>query len=373
MTSNSLESCYEIVCQLQWHEMTKKERIRTALAHREPDRVPMGELSIDPGFANRFLGASYPGDYQHYERDRRVRERLGLDYVNMGDWPAYDLGVNEQGWRVYRSAYGDQYADTGHSRHTVRPMVRSMEEARAYRPPDPAQVKGDLVRAFAADNDLFVFGQIGGPVTILDESLGMEGYMIAALENTDEIQHLSEAVLTFEAQKARILLDAGADAIIVGDDIAFNTGPFLPPRVMRQVVYPLYRWLLQEIKRHRDVPVLMHSDGQLMPVLDEIVRCGFEGLHSLQPSAGMDIGEIKRRYGSALTLMGNIDLDHVMTMAPPSEVRQVVSRTIDVAAPGGGFILGTCNTLIEAVPDANALALYETGRAHPVYSRSAPR
>ncbi|HTO22834.1 MAG TPA: uroporphyrinogen decarboxylase family protein [Spirochaetia bacterium] len=343
------------------------------MAHKEPDRVPVGEISIEAGFANRLLGASFPGDYQHYERDRRVRERLGLDYVNMGDWPAYDLGVSEQGWHVYRSAYGDQYAVTGHSRHMVRPLVPSMEEARGYRPPDPAQVTGDLVRAFAADNDLFVFGQVGGPVTILDECLGMEGYMIAAFESTAEIQHLSEAVMTFEAGKARVLLDAGADAILVGDDIAFNTGPFLPPRVMRQVVYPLYRWLIAEIKRHRAVPVLLHSDGQLMPVLDEIVRCGFQGLHSLQPSAGMDIGEIKRRYGGELTLMGNIDLDYVMTRAPASEVRDVVTRTVDIAAPGGGFILGTCNALIEAVPDANAWALYETGRVHPVYSRSAPR
>ncbi len=339
--------------------MTKKERVHTTLGHSEPDRVPAGEISIEPGFANRLLGASFPGDYQHYERDRKVRERLDIDYVNMGDWPSYDLGVNEQGWRVYRSAYGDQYGVSGHSRRMLRPLVASMDEARTYRPPDPGQVTGELVRAFAADDDMFVFGQVGGPVTILDESLGMEEYMIAALERTDEIQHLSEAVMSFEAEKAKRLLDAGADAILVGDDIAFNSGPFLPPRVMRQVVYPLYRWLIAQIKRHRPVPVLMHSDGQLMPVLEEIVSCGFEGLHSLQPSAGMDIVEIKRRYGSVLTLMGNIDLDYVMTMAPPSRVEEVVRKTIDAAAPGGGFILGTCNALIEAVPLANAAALYD--------------
>jgi uroporphyrinogen decarboxylase len=248
------------------------------MAHREPDRVPAGEISIEAGFANRLLGASYPGDYQHYGRDRAVRERLDIDYVNMGDWPSYDLGVNEQGYRVFRSAYGDRYAVTGHSRHMVRPLVPSMDEARGYRPPDPRQVTGELVRVFASDGDMFVFGQVGGPVTILDESLGMEEFMIAALENTDEIQFLAEAVMGFEAEKAKVLLDAGADAILVGDDIAFNSGPFLPPRVMRQVVYPLYRWLIAEIRRHRSVRVFLHSDGQLTPVLDEIVACGFEGL-----------------------------------------------------------------------------------------------
>jgi uroporphyrinogen decarboxylase len=347
--------------------MTKRERVSATLAHREPDRVPMGEISIEPGFANRLLGSSYPSDYQHYERDRRIRELLGIDYVNMGDWPAFDLGLDERGYRVFRSAYGDQYAMAGHTRHMVRPLVASMEEARAYRPPDPRQVTGELVRAFAADGDMFVFGQIGGPVTILDESLGMEPYMIAALENTAEIQYLSEAVMTFEVEKARTLLDAGADAILVGDDIAFNSGPFLPPHVMRQVVYPLYRWLIAEIKRHRNVPILLHSDGQLTPIMDEIVACGFKGLHSLQPSAGMDIAGIKRRYGRDLALIGNIDLDYVMTRAAPEEVENVVRRTIEAAAPGGGYILSTCNALIDAIPAANALAMYETGRRCGVY------
>jgi len=347
--------------------MTKRERVAITLDHREPDRVPTGEISIEAGFANRLLGTSLPGDYQHYERDRRVRERLDIDFVNMGDWPAHDLGVDERGYRVYRSAYGDQYAVAGHSRHMVHPLVASMEEARAYRTPDHRQIKGELVRAFAADRDMFVFGQIGGPVTILDEALGMEDYMMAALENTSEIQFLSEAVMAFEAEKAKILLDAGADAVLVGDDIAFNSGPFLPPRVMRQVVYPLYRWLIAEIKRHRKVPVLLHSDGRLTAVLDEIVACGFEGLHSLQPSAGMDIGEIKRRYGKSLVLIGNIDLDYVMTMAPPGEVEEVVKKTIDAAAPGGGYILGTCNALIDSVPPANAIAMYETAHHYGVY------
>jgi uroporphyrinogen decarboxylase len=341
--------------------------VQTTLAHREPDRVPAGEISIEAGFANRLLGTAFPGDYQHYGRDRLVRERLEADFVNMGDWPAYDLGVDERGYRVYRSAYGDQYAVAGHSRHIVRPLVASMDDARSYRVPDPAQVTGELVRQFAADGEMFVFGQVGGPVTILDEALGMEEYMIAALENTNEIQLLSEAVMSFEAEKAGTLLEAGADAILVGDDIAFNSGPFLPPRVMRQVVYPLYRWLIADIKGRRNVPVFLHSDGQLTPVLEEIVACGFDGLHSLQPSAGMDISEIKKRYGKDLVLVGNIDLDYVMTMAPPAEVQEVVMRTIDAAAPGGGFILSTCNALIDAVPPANALAMYETARRYGVY------
>ena len=81
------------------------------------------------------------------------------------------------------------------------------------------------------------------------------------------------------------------------------------------------------------------------------------------------MAQIKRRYGNVLTLIGNIDLDYVMTMAPPSEVEDVVKKTIDAAAPGGGFILSTCNALIDAVPPANAIAMYETAHRYGVYGR----
>ena len=74
----------------------------------------------------------------------------------------------------------------------------------------------------------------------------------------------------------------------------------------------------------------------------------------------MDIGTIKKQYGDVLCLFGNIDLDYIMTMASPEEVADEVKRTIEIAAPGGGFILSTCNTLINAIPAENAVAMYET-------------
>jgi uroporphyrinogen decarboxylase len=120
-------------------------------------------------------------------------------------------------------------------------------------------------------------------------------------------------------------------------------------------------WQVAEIKRHRAVPVFFHSDGNLNAVLDDIVACGYDGLHSLQPSANMDIARIKAQYGHKLCLMGNIDLNYVLTFGTPEEVEQVVKETIRVAAPGGGYILSTCNTLIRAIPPANALAMYRAG------------
>jgi len=332
--------------------------MRAAFSHRESDRVPRGELCIESDLANRLIGKEYPADYQHFERDLAVRQVLGIDFINLGDWPSEKLGIDEKGYQHYRSVYGDEYAMKGRAKTLIRPPLDDIADAAKYRVPDIGRVSGELVRRFATETDLFIMAQVGGPVSMLDEMFGMEDYLVYCLTNPAEIRTIGEKVMEFEVAKAKLFLDAGAEAILIADDIAFNSGCLMPPYAMRELVYPLYRTALAEIKRYSPVPVVFHSDGDLRLCLDELMDCGFDGLHSLQPSAGMDIAAVKREYGDRLCLFGNIDLDWVMTMASPEEVERVTRQTIDLVAPGGGYVLATCNTLIDAIPTANALALY---------------
>lgn len=347
--------------------MTKRERMWRAIRHQEADRVPKGEISISGGFANRLLDADYPLDYQHFARDWAVRQRLNADFVNIGDWPSEQIGADSAGRVLFRSVYGYEYASTGASVHITKPPVADIEDARRYQKPDIGKVSPNLLKRFVEETDLFVFGQIGGPVTQLDEMFGMEDYMVYCMTNTAEMGYIGERVMEFEVEKAKLFLDSGAHAILMGDDIAFNSGLLLPPRIMEEIVYPLHKAAVREIKRYKDVPVFLHSDGDIRAALPAIVDSGFDGLHSLQPSAGVDIGAVKRDYGGQLCLIGNIDLDYIMTFASVSEVEENVKRTIDVAAPGGGYILSTCNTLIDAVPPENALAMYRTGESYGSY------
>lgn len=189
------------------------------------------------------------------------------------------------------------------------------------------------------------------------------------LTNTKEMKILGEKVMGYEIAKAKLFIDNGADAIFIADDIAFNSGIFLPPEIMEELVFPFHKIAVQEIKKHRNIPVFFHSDGDLRRAMEKIVESGFDGIQSIQPSAGMDIAQVKKDYGDVLCLMGNIDLDYVMAFAEPQEVEDTVKRTIDAAAPGGGFILSTCNTLIDAIPPQNALAMYRTADEYGQYKR----
>jgi len=348
--------------------MTRRERVMTAIRHKEPDRVPKGEMWIEGSLANRILKTAYPLDYQHYERDRHIREFLNIDLINLGDWPSEEIGTDTNGNKKFRSIYGYEYVNSGKSKHIVRPPINDIEDACRYIIPDINRVSGKIISDFKDTTDFFIFAQIGGPVSMLDEMFPMEDFMVYCMTNTKEMRIIGEKVMEYEIAKAKLFLDCGADAVLVGDDIAFNSGVFLPPHIMEEIVYPLHKEAVRQIKKYKDVPVFLHSDGDLRKVMDKVVESDFDGFQSVQPSAGMDIALIKKEYGDSLCLMGNIDLDYVMTFASPQEVAYTIQRTIDIAAPGGGYILSTCNSFIDAIPVENALSMYRTAHEYGVYN-----
>lgn len=342
--------------------MTKKERMLAALKRQPTDRVPAGELCIEPAIANKLLGAEYPHDYFCFERDLAVRKLLDIDMMVLGDWPSWPVGVDAKGHEHFVNVYGCEYFVTNRSRHIFKAMFEDPEDAWEYSVPDSSKVSTALFQRFCENSDLFIVGQIGGPVSMLNESLDFEDFLVWSMTDTEPMTEAARRIMVYEVEKAKLFLDAGADAILIADDIAYNTGPFLPPAVMKQMVYPFYAQAVREIKAYKDVPVIMHTDGQLREALDDIAACGFDALQSLQPSAGMDITEIKAKYGHKLCLWGNLDLDYLMTCGTPAEVRAETRRLIDTIGGQGGFILSTCNTLIDAIPPENALAMYQECR-----------
>ncbi len=338
--------------------MTRKERVLNAINHKKSDRVPKGETWIAPMLSNKLLKADYPLDYQNFERDLKVRNLLNMDLINVGDWPSTPTGRFHNGYEIRLSNYGYEFIEAA-SKHIVKPPIEDIEDADKYVKPDIKNVNPEIVRRFAQETDLFVFAQIAGPVSALDEMFDMEDYFVYCMTNTKQMREISEKVMEYEVEKAKLFLDNGADAIFLADDIAFNTGCFLPDRIMDELVFPFYKAAIQEIKAYKNVPVFGHSDGDLNKILHRYVEVGFDGLQSLQPSANMDIEKIKKEYGNDLCLWGNMDLDYLMTFGKPEDVKREVRKVIDIADENGGFILSTCNTMIDAIPPENVIAMME--------------
>ena len=349
--------------------MDKKQRVISAIRHEQPDRVPKGDLAIENGLLRALIGDERFDESTEYERQLAARRVLGADLIDIHQFPMDEAGRDDRGFPIYRSALGDEHAITEGSSQLVKPALRDIADAATYRVPDLGQCRTEMLDWFRDHSDLFLLCQIGGPVSSLDWMLGTENFLVWCMTNTDEIIALARNVMKFEVGRAKIFLDRGADAILMADDIAYNSGLFLPPRIMERFVYPLWVDAVEQIKAHRDVPVLLHTDGDIRTALEPIVECGFDGLQSLQPSAGMDIEQVKRDYGERMCLMGNLDLDRLMTFGTPEEVEAQVRWLCETIGPGGGFILSTCNILVDAIPPENALAMYRAAEKHGIYGQ----
>jgi uroporphyrinogen decarboxylase len=149
-------------------------------------------------------------------------------------------------------------------------------------------------------------------------------------------------------------VDLGAEVLVLGDDAAHADGPMISPRMWREFILPHHKRIVGAF----DVPVIWHSDGNVEPLLPMAVEAGFAGLHGLEPAAGMDLARIKREFGHDLVLIGNVDV-RVLCDSDLEAVRAEVDRCVAQGAPGGGYMIASCNSIFEGL---NHIAVAEMFR-----------
>jgi uroporphyrinogen decarboxylase len=162
-------------------------------------------------------------------------------------------------------------------------------------------------------------------------------------ERQDFVAHIFHQLGNLAVQICEVLVSYDAvKAFWFSDDIAYRTGFLVSPAVYRQYLFP---WLTQlgDLCRKAHKPFLFHSDGVLWDVLDDLVDCGICALHPIEPIA-MDIREVKRRYGDRLCLVGNVEVD-TLSRGTPDQVKEQVRTLLREVAPGGGYCIGSSNTV----------------------------
>jgi uroporphyrinogen decarboxylase len=169
--------------------------------------------------------------------------------------------------------------------------------------------------------------------------MGFETFATTIYDDPSLVEDLFEMYTTWYARVALHLSELDFDFLWFGDDIAFKTAPYVSPRIFRQLFMPHYRKVVENIRK----PWIFHSDGNLMPILYDLLSLGMNGLHPIEPGA-MDLATLKRRYGKYLCLCGHINVD-TLSRGTPQEVDTLVCQAVQLAAPGGGYIAGSSNSI----------------------------
>jgi uroporphyrinogen decarboxylase len=203
-----------------------------------------------------------------------------------------------------------------------------------------------------AADDFFIFGTIYFPLRI--PYLGdLTEYSLQLFEKPDEIRAQSKQRLEDACILQDKLIEAGADGIINDCDVACNSGSLLSPAMMDDFFFPyLFDWVVK--CRRDEIFCVWHSDGNLDMLMDRIIDSGVHALHSIDPTAGMNIVELMGRVCGKMTLIGNLDCS-IIHMGIPEDCYAETTKILESCFRScrGGHIFSACNTIFHGIPKEN--------------------
>jgi uroporphyrinogen decarboxylase len=339
------------------------ERVFTALRGEQPDRVPVLEWFVHPRVYRDIVpGANWP-DFV---------EAVGLDAIAslfLYEGSFLETPLDE---KTVINEWGVTLGITDEHKAPIDGPIKSLKDARAYTPPDPAAPHRlgclpEYVERFKGRKAV-IWCQRAEFMWAAD-LLCLDNLLISFLDQPQLAHEVLEMISDFAVALARRAVRAGADVVMLGDDYAYNSGPMMSPAVFKEFIQPRLTKVVRAV-HEAGAFCVKHSDGNLWPILDMIVESGVDAINPLEPVAGMDIAKVKQRYGQRVCLIGNIDCGELLSSAPVEEVVRKVQETISIAAPDGGYILSSSNTIHSSVKPENYRAMIEAVHRYGSYPLS---
>ena len=342
-------------------------RLLDAVHGRVPDRVPFFELGVDLQVVEAVMGEPMPegGHYSEEGRAYRIefQRRMGYDFVRamVGFYfqqkqllATEDTEVAQsRGERRWRDEHGGAIASWEDLERYPWPEVTetSFDDVERLTPMLPGGMKCNTSYAGVWEYTVLLIGY---------EPLC---YMLA--DDPELVQAVADRVGERQLQMYDAL--CAHDAIgscMIADDLGFKTHTMVAPETLRKVFLPWLARIVDCIHSHGKV-ALLHSCGEWEPIVEDLIAVGFDAFHSFEDVIE-PVADFKRRYGDRVGTLGGIDV-HVLASGTETEVREYTRRVIDECKPGGGWALGSGNTVANYIPVTNYLAMLDEGRRLGVY------
>ena len=339
--------------------MNSYERVITALKGNEPDRVPTFEWSIDPTVRKGICGKDIS------EED--FIEKMDIDAVIVSPVTKItQIGPNHfiDEWGVEKKAVHIDPLPMA-----IGAPIKKKSDLKRYSVPDPlAPYRMDKLRLIMKrfkGKKAIVF-QARDVFSCPRDLLGFEGLLINLIDDPGFVRDLVEISLDYNSRLCLWAAREGADVVFTGDDIADNRGPLFSPKLFQDVFLPGFKAFVRTLKE-AGVFYIKHTDGNVWPLIDFLVKAGIDCLDPIEAPAGMDIGEVKKKYGNKIAIKGNIDCRKTLTVGSEEQVIDEVKNCIRIASPGGGHIISSSNSIHSGVNPINYVTMLNAIKKFGVY------
>ncbi len=375
--------------------LTPRERVIKALNHEEPDRVPIdlffhaGMLTDASYFAlKQHLGIE--GDIAPFRQglganyyDERILEALDIDIRRVFMEATHELKPINDEESEFVDAWGTVFVSGPGYTHPAGPPlvgIDTIEGLRDY-PWPKAEAFGDVSGLKAQAEHLYNNtdyaialrrpGIRGGLLDKGGDLRGMEQFMMDLALEPDYCRAMMEIMAEIYVEVyTSALKEVGpyVQMVEAQDDLGAQLQPLISPNTWREIMKPSQKYIFGEIhKVAPHVKIIFHTDGNVHPLIPDLIDCGVDVLNPIQPSARlMDSFKLKQEFGDRIAFHGAMDVQTVLNR-DEAFVREDVRTRIRALAPGGGFILAPCNHIQHDIPPENVVAMYEEARAFGNY------
>lgn len=195
----------------------------------------------------------------------------------------------------------------------------------------------------------------------------MQDFSYRLIDEPQKVKEEAENKVNKALERAEKIVNHGElDGFALCADYCFNDGPFLSPKMFSEFVTP---YLSKLIKGYRDMGfyTIKHTDGNIMPILDQLVEAKPHALHSLDPQGGVDIAEVKNQVGDKVCLIGNVNCG-LMQDGTDEEIKESARYALQSGIPGGGYIFSTSNCVYTGMPLSSYELILDVWEKEGIYN-----
>lgn len=349
--------------------MNGRERVLAVVNRQIPDRIPK-DLSwgLCPALEKEFERRTGQKDYyEYFGLDVRLLEfgptRLKRDFSGYYRGRDQEPGFSINEWGV---GSGKSRDENLHFEHLISPLKGGMSEKEAAEFPLP-----DFLEPYRHEHFRRVidrYQQQGVAVcgnltqTIFEKAWAIRGFeetMMDMLAEPEAITILFDRITELRMGQMKLLVEAGIDVLMLGDDVGMQTGMLLGVDTWREFLKPRMAGIIQEAKALRpELPIFYHSCGNITRIVPELIEIGVTVLNPLQPEC-MDLAFMKETYGDRLAFWGGISAQTNLSFGTPEQVREEVKGCIDILGRDGGYLVGPNHMVEPEVSWENLTAFFE--------------
>lgn len=311
-------------------------------------RISANELRLALGSDVVVTGASVSDDYQVVKEadgtwlnEYQMRMRQGDIYVEVVDYPL---------------AHAETKADV---------------DAFQFPDPDaPGRFRDAEALIAKYKSDYLIIGDIEVTVFSLGHQLvGMEKLLIDMMMETEYVVPLFEACAEFQTQIGLRLIEKGVDALWFGDDFGTQTSLIIPPEIFRTQLKPIYKKMIDRFKQAKpDIIPILHCDGAVADLLDDIREIGFEIFNPVQPGVpGHLPQDMKSNFGDKFAFWGAIDQQDLLPNGTDEELERDIVEKISILGKGGGYMIAPAHILQNDVAPERVLKFIDLCKKHGSY------